>query len=202
MFYHNKIVNKLKEFGKAQEGLAYIEFALSITILMMLFLGAVELTRAFLIIQKIEKTVSTLADVVAQTDPNSTPVTSTQMSQLMSAVDDMMNPYSSGMTDTRILAIVTSVTKTGVANPVINWQYCGGGGLSVTSKLGKTIGGTATLPSGFTMNSGEEAIIGEVFYNFTPIIASNNIIGSFQIYRYSIFMPRLGALTAFSSNCP
>jgi len=189
-------------FAAAQEGMALVEFALSSVLLLTLFMGSVEFSRAFLVTQKLEKTASTLADVVAQTDPNSTPLTTSQLSQLMSAVTDMMSPYSQGATDPNIGTVITSVTKTGTANPVINWQYCGGGGLSVTSKLGKTINSTATLPAGFTMNAGEEIIVGEVFYNFIPLMARNGLLGSFQMYKYTIYVPRLGAITAFSSSCP
>lgn len=198
-----KILLLFRKCIKAEQGIAAIEFALCLTTLMILFLGSIEISRCFLIIQKLEKTVNTLADVTAQTDPNTSQVTTSQMSQLMSAVYDMMAPYTTGSSDPNILAIVTSVTKNGTNNPVINWQYCGGGGLSVTSKLGKVIGASVTnMPNGFSMNSGEEVIIGEVFYNFSPIIGRNPFLGSFQIYRTAIFMPRLGALTGFSSSCP
>ena len=192
-----------KRFSASEQGMAYVEFALSLTILMLLFLGAIEISRCFLIIQKLEKTVNTLADVTTQTDPNISQITTSQMSQLMSAVDDMMSPYSAGANDPNIKAVVTSLTKTGSANPIINWQYCGGGNLNVNSKFGKIIGASVTaLPNGFTMNAGEEVIIGEIFYNFSPIISSNRFISAFQLYRTAVFMPRLGALTGFSSSCP
>lgn len=184
-----------------EQGIVSVEFALTITMLLLLFLGSVEMSRCWLIIQKLEKVVASVADVTTQTDPNTSPLTTNQMSQLMSAVTDMMSPYTTGTSDPKILVIVTDVTQGSSGSPVVNWQYCGGGALSVSSKVGTTIGGSATLPNSFSMNSGEEVVIGEVFYNFSPIIATNNVIGSFQIYRTSIYMPRLGALTAFSSHC-
>jgi Flp pilus assembly protein TadG len=187
---------------KSESGLAYLEFAIALPILMILFLGSIEISRCFLIIQKVEKTVSTIGDVTAQTDANISPLTTAKMSQLMSAVDDMMSPYSSGANDPKISTIITNITKTGTASPIINWQYCGGGSLVVNSKLGKIIGSNATMPSGLILVDGEEIIIAEVFYNFTPIIGNNRFLAGFQIYRTAVFMPRLGALTNFTSNCP
>ncbi|HEU5048391.1 MAG TPA: TadE/TadG family type IV pilus assembly protein [Rickettsiales bacterium] len=184
-----------------EEGLAYLEFALSISLMLMMFMGSVEISRCLLITQKLEKVAASVADVTTQTDPNTGPVTTSQMSQLMSAVTDMMSPYTTGVSDPKIKVIVTDITKTGSNSPVINWQYCGGGALSVNSSLGTTVGSNATLPSGFTMSAGEEVVIGEVYYSFTPIISNNRILGSFRIYRYSIYVPRLGALTGFSSHC-
>ena len=204
-----RILYKLyAKFISSEEGVAYLEFAISVTFLLLLFLGAVEVSRYVLIVQKIENVASTVADVTTQTDPNTSPLTTSQMSQLMSAVDDMMTPYSHGNNSPDIKVIVSSVTKTGSNNPIINWQYCNGGGsLSANSRITNytgisAIGSNANLPNGFTLNSGEEVIISEVIYNFVPIVLSNNVLGQMQIYKTAIYLPRLGALTAFSSTCP
>jgi len=200
MFYIN---NNILNIIKRQSGSASVEFALMSGLLLLLFFGSVEYSRYLLIIQKVENVSSTVADITTQTDPNISPLTTSQMSQLMSAVDDLMSPYSSGANDSNIKVIVSSITKTGAANPIINWQYCtGGGSYSASSRIGTTIGGTATLPGSFTMNSGDEIIIGEVIYNFIPIFPGNPVLSATQIYRTSIYIPRLGALTAFSSTCP
>jgi Flp pilus assembly protein TadG len=47
-----------RTFNKSEEGLALIEFAFAIPVLIILFIGVVELTRYVLIVQKIEKSVS------------------------------------------------------------------------------------------------------------------------------------------------
>lgn len=182
-----------------QDGLAYIEFALSLSFLLFMFLGSVEVSRYILTIQKLEKTVETVANVTTQADPNSSPLTVTQMQQLMSAVQDMMSPYSFNSNG---LVIVTDVTKTGSNSPVVNWQYCGGGTMTQASGIGNTIGGNATLPSGFAMTSGEEVVIAEIFYNYQPVVTSQwSVIAATKIYRTAVFMPRLGVLTGFSSHC-
>lgn len=182
-----------------EQGVAAIEFALCVTVLMLFFLGSVELTRYILIVQKLEKTVSMITDVTTQTDPNSAPLTASTMQQIFTATSDMMKPYPFGANG---LVIVTDVTKTGTANPVINWQYCNGGGtLSATSAIGTAKGATATLPAGFSMAAGEEVVIGEIFYQFSPI-TTQEIVPATTVYRTAVFMPRLGALTGFSSTCP
>lgn len=213
-------------FLRCSRGVAYVEFALVAPILILMFVGSIELTRYMLILQKLEKTVSTMTDVVAQTDPRTSQLTTTTMQQLMSAVTDMMVPYSTGSTDPNIIVIITDVLavpdspSTNPPIPTVKWQYCGGGGatltsLGITSKItpgvkGSTaIGSTANMSgssspygtTGFAMTNNEEVLIGEVYYNYQPIM-TNQVIGAKQIYRYATFMPRLGALTSFSSNCP
>lgn len=180
-----------------ERGVAAIEFALCVTVLITMFIGSMELTRYILITQKLEKTVSMITDIVTQTDPGSAPLTTTTMQQIFGATVDMMKPYPAGA---NIYVILTNVTKTGTANPKINWRYCGGGTLSATSNIGTANGADATLPSGFTMTAGEEVLIGEVFYKFDPI-TTQSIVPSVTLYRTAIFMPRLGALTTFSSSC-
>jgi len=182
-----------------QEGIAAVEFALCLTILLLFFLGSVELTRYILIVQKVEGIAAAVADVTTQADPNSAPLTVSTMSQLLGAAQDMMNPYAFGASG---FIIVSDVTQAGANNPVVNWQYCGAGGtLSATSRIGTHNGVAATLPSGFSMVAGEEVVIAEVFYNFTPITVQN-IVSSATLYRTAVYMPRLGALTNFSSTCP
>lgn len=184
---------------KDERGVAAIEFALCVTVLVTLFIGSMELTRYILITQKLEKTVSMITDIVTQTDTNSAPLTTTTMSQIFGATVDMMNPYPAGAS---VYVILTDVTKTGTANPKINWRYCGGGTLSsgTTSKIGTANGADATLPAGFTMTAGEEVLIGEIFYKFDPI-TTQTIVPTVTLYRTAIYMPRLGALTTFSSSC-
>ncbi len=182
-----------------ERGVAAIEFALCVTVLITLFIGSMELTRYILITQKLEKTVSMITDIVTQTDTNAAPLNSTTMTQIFGATQDMMNPYPAGSS---LYVILTDVTKTGSANPKINWRYCGGGTLSsgVTSQIGTANGADATLPAGFTMTAGEEVVIGEIFYLFNPI-TTQTIVPTVTLYRTAIYMPRLGALTTFSSSC-
>jgi Flp pilus assembly protein TadG len=190
--------NRLMSLARREEGVAYMEFALCVSVLLILFIGSVEVTRYVLIIQKLEKVASTVADVTTQANPNTSPLTTTVMSELMSAVQDMMNPYTFGANG---LVIVTDVTQAGANNPIVNWQYCGGGTLSATSKIGTTIGGAATLPSGFTMIAGEETVFSEVFYKYTPIFTAQSFTVATTLYRTAVYMPRLGVLTGFSSHC-
>lgn len=192
--------NKLKHLlRKDERGVAAIEFALCVTVLVTLFIGSMELTRYILITQKLEKTISMITDIVTQTDTNSAPLSTATMSQIFGATQDMMNPYPAGA---NVYVILTDVTKTGTANPKINWRYCGGGTLSsgITSKIGAANGADATLPTGFTMTDGEEVVIGEIFYQFNPI-TTQSIVPTVTLYRTAIYMPRLGALTTFSSSC-
>lgn len=183
--------NRLKLFARAQEGIAYLEFAIALPFLIALFLGAVEMTRYIIIVQKVEKATVTVTDVVAQ----SSAIGTTQLGQLVQAASQIMLPYSF---DSNGYVIITSVSKTGSSPPVIRWQYKGGGSWIKPSLIGNGTGATASLPAGLTLDDKENIIIAEIYYNFQPMLV-NSVINGGQIYKVSVFKPRLGDLTTLGS---
>lgn len=184
------MIRKLQWLKQAQEGVAYIEFAVTLPFLLALFMGSVDVTRYILIAQKVEKVSTTVSDLVAQYQT----MNSAQLGILIQAAGEVMQPYSFGAGG---YVIISSVTKTGTAAPVVNWQYSGGGTWTKPSEIG-TQGSVATLPAGFTLNDKDNVIIAEVFYNYSPII-SNSVIAPGQIYKLSVYKPRLGALNSLGS---
>ncbi len=175
-----------------QLGLAAVEFALALPLMIILTFGSIEVTLYILISQKAERVAINLSDLVAQ----STTITTAQLDEIIKAASQVMLPYNFG---TDGYAIISSVTKTGTNAPVVNWQYKSSG-TAQTSLIG-TAGNNATLPSGFSMVDKDNVIITEVFYNYKPIL-SGTIYKSSQIYRYSIYKPRLGNLTTLSWTLP
>ncbi len=165
--------------------MAFIEFAITLPFLVLLFLGVVEVSRYIIIVQKVEKSTMTLSDVVAQ----SSSIGTTQLDQLTQAVAQIMAPFTF---NTNGYVIVSSVKKTGSAAPVVTWQYKGGGTWTKSSLVG-SLGGNATMPAGFTMVDKEAVIVAEVFYNYAPLFT--NVLSAGQVYKTAIYRPRLGDLT-------
>lgn len=173
-----------------EEGVACVEFATALPFLIALFMGSVEITRYILVTQKVEKSSVTISDVVAQSET----IGVTQLNQLVTAVGQVMQPYTF---NTNGYVIITSVTKTGTNAPRVNWQYTGGGTWVRPSQIG-SVGLTASLPNGLTLNDRDTVIIAEVFYNFQPILVSE-ILTARPLYRVAVFKPRLGNLQTLGS---
>ena len=87
----------------------------------------------------------------------------------------------------------TAVSAAGANPPKVDWQRAGGGTISVGSAVG-VAGGTATLPAELTVRPGEEVIVAEVYYNFTPWLAPD-VAPAAQLYHRAFFRPRQGPLT-------
>src|SRR5579872_3759807 len=153
----------LRCFKQNEEGIAYFEFALMLPLLISLFMGAIEVTRYILITQKVQKVSMTVADVVAQAQT----ISNADMTTIVLAASQIMQPYSFGANG---YVIITSVTQNGAqtpANPpVVSWQYNGGGTMTPApnSRIGVP-GGTAVLPNNLPLNAGDNIIVTEVFYN-------------------------------------
>lgn len=162
------------------------------------------MTRYFLAIQKVEKTLDLVTNTIGQADQTSSTqnLTASGLTSLFSVIPSMMSPYEVGA---RGKVFITSITMT-EGKALINWQACGGGSLAKVSALGVASGdknapNTATLPASFVMQEGEEVLIGEIYYNFSPILLQN-IIGDLQVSRNVFYIPRIGSLASFNSTCP
>ncbi len=169
-----------------QQGVAAIEFALILPLLMTLSLGGFELSRLLLVNQKVDRIAYTVSDVVTQ----STSLTRAQLDVIFTVAGQIMEPFTF---DSNALIIVNSVYKQDETSPKVRWRYSGGGTLARMSKIG-ALNQAAQLPIGFDLNERENIIISEIFYRYEPLF-SFGVIEARDIYRTVIFKPRLGALT-------
>lgn len=185
-------MKKTTNILKNTKGVAAIEFALALPLLVLLVFGSVEVTRYVLIAQKLDRISGTLSDVVSQSET----ITTAQLNQIIAATGQLMLPYNFSADG---YAIISSVTKTGTNAPVVNWQYKSTG-TAQASHVGIS-GGTATMPSNFTMVDKDTVIITEIFYNYTPLL-TGTIYSNSQLYSYSIYKPRLGNLTTLGWYFP
>lgn len=174
----------LSKFIRNNHGVAAVEFALLMPILLLLFLSGFELTRYVLLNQKLSKTAASMSDLISRLPS----VTEFEVQNSFNAVQHLMSPYHEPE-GTKV--IITSVIND-AGTVRVNWQRCGGGSFAVTSAIGAE-GELATLPAGFTLEDKEDTIIAEIFYNFVPILAPETVgPGVLSITRFT--RPRLGAL--------
>ena len=186
---------QLKRFRKAQEGLAYLEFAIALPFLLLMLMGAIEITRYILITQKVEKVAVTIADLVSQ----GSTISNSDLNNIIVAAQQVMLPYTF---DSNAYVIITSVKQTGaytVSNPPrVSWQYKGGGTWTQNSQIGSP-GTSASLPNSMTLFDKDNIIITEVFYNFQPLLVTNGVIGTTSLYKVGVFKPRLGDLSTLTA---
>lgn len=180
----------MRSIFRNNQGVAAVEFALTLPVLLMLSLSGYELSRFMLLQQKVEKAAYTTADVTAQ----STSLTTAQMTDIFSAGAQIMLPTTFGANGVIIISSVTQTgAPTGTNPPRVAWRNSGGGSLARASKIGN-VGGTATLPGGLTLADKDNVIVAEVYYRYSPLL-SGAVLQASDVYKYAVFKPRLGALS-------
>jgi Flp pilus assembly protein TadG len=176
----------IKRLKRNQRGVAALEFALSLPLLILLMFGVVEITRFILVGQMVTNVSRTMADLSSQGKT----MTEAELTSLFSATKFVAKPFDM---QTNGKVIVSSISVTGGGSPDMNWQRSHGDLAGVSSAIGIP-GNSLILPPGFTVREGYTVIAAEAYYDFSPIVFSW-ITPPRRLYRASYFRARLGALT-------
>jgi Flp pilus assembly protein TadG len=171
----------VKRFRRHERGVAAIEFALIIPILVLLLLGCFEVPRYVLVWQRMARTSSGVADLLAQADE---PMTGNQMDDIVQAAKVMMQPYD-------IIAngniVVDSVNNPSGGGAKVTWRKIYGSGGN-QGKVGKA-NDTPVIPTNLMPASGEEVLTSEVYFNYRPIFSTLIYNGS-TLYMIAYTRPR------------
>ena len=181
-----------RALGRDRRGSVLAEAAVIMPLLVLLLLGGYDIARLALLQQKLSRTTIAAADIVSQGETISQP----EVDSILSATGTMMVPFTTGASQQ---VVVSSVSRTGAANPKVDWQRLGGGTLSgVTSRIG-AVGADATLPAGFLVRDGENVIIAEIFYQFSPTFLVD-LFPANILYHRAMFRPRVISLSTLCAT--
>ncbi len=168
-----------------------IEAGLIAPFLLALMVTAVETAHYVNLHQKLQRSSTTLSDLVARENE----IEDGEIQDFLLAASVVMDPYDMNSNG---VAIVSFVNKTANNAPLIVWQEQGGGGLSAASRIGAE-GGTASLPSGFSLSDGESVVVTEIFYSYEPIFVTN-VYNADTLYERALFRPRIADMVSLSAT--
>jgi Flp pilus assembly protein TadG len=148
MKHINKLMQRACFFTRDAKGTAIIEFAIAVPVLLTLLYGAIEVNRYITMLQKVDKSAYTIADVMTRRpgaltqnpDPSQSWADVEYAEAAMDLYGRLMRPYSEETSDGEYsvgsegIVAITSVYKdrTPVPGnpPRVMWQITGGGTLS------------------------------------------------------------------------
>ncbi|WP_321499867.1 TadE/TadG family type IV pilus assembly protein [Breoghania sp.] len=141
-------------FIECQRGVAAVEFALILPVLILLLLGASELTRALTYNRKVTQAGYTVGDLVAQSDS----VSASDVTDIYAAAGAIMQPYPSD----GLNVVIASVVFDEDANATVAWSCTNGSGAWPT-------GGSPpiTIPDGLKL-ANTSLIITVSSYSYRP----------------------------------
>ena len=106
-----RVMTRLRAFGRAAEGLAAVEFALLLPVLLLLYAGCIELTTALALDRKTSRAASTLVDLLAQDAPTllagTDAVYAAEVTAIFDAVTAIFEPYPT--TTAKLLLLVVTI---------------------------------------------------------------------------------------------
>lgn len=156
-----------RRFADSTRGVAALEFAMIMPVLMLLFLGTYDAENAICIYAKVRSATYSLGAITNQygSATNSTISTAT-MTAITNAVSAILAPYSS----TPTVIVISQIMATSKTKATVSWSYAVNG-------TALTQGSSFTgLPANFVQNSCANvstsnacyAIYAQVSYTFTP----------------------------------
>jgi Flp pilus assembly protein TadG len=191
-----------RQFRKAQNGLAAVEFGLLLPVMITMFFGVVELSLALLCRADVSIMVSTAADLIAQESTTQT----SDLSNVYSAAGTVLYPYYSSTMPIsqaptiRITSIVYNSATGSTTSGTIAWTCVQNGSGSLTP-ASRSVGGTVTLPQPIMPTNGS-IIMAEVAYNYVSP-TTQVITGPMNMTNVWYTKPRrVAQIPAPTGGCP
>ncbi len=171
----------IQSWKRDKRGMAAIEFAMIVPIMLALFIGSIEFSQAITVDRRITQIASSTADLVAREKT----ITDAQLVNVTDIAKVLMQPYSTSplrITLTSVGANIAVATRTGVC-----WSYNFQGGAATYAP-----GQAYTLPAGI-VDAGGSVVVAEVSYNYTPLIFSYYMPGITTLKDKFYLKPRVSA---------
>jgi Flp pilus assembly pilin Flp len=168
----------IARFWADRRGLAAVEFALILPVLLLFAIGVSELARFALLGLKVQHAADTVADLAS----GSAQLVPASMTDMFSAVRHIVQPFDVA---SQGRVIVSGVTGNGT--PTILWQCVGAGTFVAGSQIGAK-GGRANLPADLVLRDGESVIVSEMYFRYEEALLG--IVPSTTLRRVAFYRPR------------
>ncbi|HTJ58327.1 MAG TPA: TadE/TadG family type IV pilus assembly protein [Devosiaceae bacterium] len=188
----------LRRFGRARDGAAAVEFALIMPMLLVLYLGSIEVTQLISADQRVTTVAATIGDLVARANGE---IDSGPLNDYFAAAQSIMQPYAStGLTQ---VITVLSVNNTTGVNQVLWSQPFNGG----TARIkGQAFPANATLSAMTGISQGTSTatsyiVVAEATYPYQPLL--NLFFKSpFTLYHQTFYLPRYASEICYNVAPP
>lgn len=174
------------QFAGAAEGVAIVEFALVVPLLLVLYLGSIEASSLYTVDRRVTVISGTMGDLVARWDPDLGNIPQGTIDDYFTASEVIMTPYDPAGLE----QVVTLVSVDSEGNTAVLWSQASGGATP------RTTGASFPLAASTEMNQISRKpgcfVAAETTYSYTPAlgVVFQNPVG---LDHTSYFLPRFGA---------
>jgi Flp pilus assembly protein TadG len=174
--------------ARAESGMAAVEFSLILPVLILLWIGGVEVTQALSIDRRLNNLSSSIGDLVAR----SKLVTYADVTKIFDIGPGALFPYCGGpppqpsCTSAGLQMRITAVDMNGTGTPSVAWSRASGTTAYTSSNNALLL---TLVPSALRV-ANTQVIMAEVFYPYTPAVGKV-IVGTRTLNDRMYFVPRL-----------
>jgi len=181
----------MRRFGRSAEGMAAVEFGLLAPVLMLMFIGTIEIPTAVSLDRRVSLVAASTADLIAR---DKTIADNSAMNDKMKLITHLMHPFDS----TRLRLSIYQVTAdpANATNLKVSWSYGFQGG-SAPAKCGAP---PEALPTGL-LAAGASVIVVKADYDYEPIFISHYLDSSVTLTDKATMSPR-NSCVVYGSNNP
>lgn len=159
-----------------ERGNSTVDFALLLPIMLMLFVGVVEVTNVLRLDQKVVDSAQTTADLVTQQRE----VNDAQLNDILTAAELIFEPFPVAA---HSVGIVSVVYDPDTGTPSVDWTK---------SKNGGSVPNAVTLATGLG-DPGEGVVVVRVTYNYSPVFF-DFVMSATEIEETAILRPRRSSI--------
>ena len=156
-------------FRSSRRGVASVEFALVVPVMVLVLLGSVELGEALLLDRKVSRSAHIGGDLVAQLSA----ITDPELDDVFTAMEQIVAPFPNTMR----LVISSVVTGPGSTTPQLDWSVARGGSPAASA-------GDTGIPAGL-LTEDQSVIAVQIEYSYAPAVTKlviNNMTITDQVY--------------------
>lgn len=175
----------LRAFIRRETGVAAVEFALVVPLMLSVYLGCTEAAALLTADRKVQSVAGAIGDLVARSNKT---IAQDQLQDYFSAATSIMTPYgTSGLVQT-----VTAVSVSNAGEATVLWSVRYEDGDLLTSVPEHPRGSTYALSAEMkAIATGQTVIAAEARYGYRPLLGLV-FKESLDLNRSALFMPRFG----------
>jgi Flp pilus assembly protein TadG len=156
--------NVYRRFVASVRGVAAIEFALVLPVLLLLFLASFDAGNAIAVYMKVRSATFTLAAITNQYNNTDDPIQASDMTAITQATSAVLAPYSS----TPIVVTITQVQATSATKATVSWSYSLNGTAYAVGSPWTKFPSQLTTTNPCNSYTSCYLIFAEVTYTYTP----------------------------------
>jgi Flp pilus assembly protein TadG len=181
-------IRKLVGFVRAERGVAAVEFAMILPIMLAIYVGCTEAGGLLITDRKVQSVAGALGDIVARSNKN---LARLDLADYFLAATSIMSPY----TANDLVQTVTAVAVSDEGEATITWSMQFSNGVMVES-VKYAPSDTFDLPSEMVdIARGHTVIAAEADYVYRPVLGLF-FAPDIDLHRSNFFLPRFGGTIA------